>query len=87
VTLQGPVGPKGETATIQLPAVERQTYDEHLFENLPSAVPERLVRALRRTGLEVQQEREILNMEMQDGRQLVVPMDRVQVRYVGRPTL
>ncbi len=87
VTLQGPAGPEGETATIQLPAVERETYDEHLFENLPSAVPERLLQALRQRGLEVRQERQILNMELRDGRQLVVPTDRVQVRYVGGPTL
>jgi len=87
VTLKAPEGPEGKMATIRVPAVERNALDEQWLESFPMAVPDEVLQRLRRSGLEVQQHRELLPMEMQDGRRLVVPMDRIEVRYVGRPAL
>jgi hypothetical protein len=87
VTLNAPQGPEGETTTVRLPAVERNTLDEQWLQTVPMAVPEDVLAELKRNGLEVRQHREILPMEMQDGRRLVVPMDRVEVHYVGRPAM
>jgi hypothetical protein len=87
VTLKAPEGPEGKMATIRLPAVQRNTLDEQWLNRVPMAVPDGMLRALRQRGLEVQQHREVLPMEMQDGRRLIVPMDRIEVHYVGRPAL
>jgi hypothetical protein len=51
------------------------------------ALPDEVLRALRQQGLQVEQHREVLPMEMQDGRQLIVPVDRIEVHYAGRPAL
>ncbi|MGA2063946.1 MAG: hypothetical protein ABSG86_03205 [Thermoguttaceae bacterium] len=87
VTLKAPAGPEGEMATIRLPAVQRNTLDQQWLDAVPMAVPDEMLRALRQRGLEVQQHREVLPVEMQDGRRLIVPMDQIEVHYVGRPSL
>jgi hypothetical protein len=87
VTLKAPEGPEGKMATIRLPAVQRNALDEQWLNGVPMAVSDETLRALRQQGLEVRQHREVLPMEMQDGRRLIVPMDRIDVHYVGRPAL
>ena len=87
VTLKAPEGPEGKMATIRLPAVRRDALDEQWLNGVPMAVSDEMLRVLRQRGLEVQQQREVLPMEMQDGRRLIVPMDRIDVHYVGRPAL
>ena len=87
VTLAGPRGADGVVQTIRLPAVRRETLDPQWLENLPQAVPADVLRALQQAGHEVQQHRELVPLEMQDGRRLVVPVDQIQVHYVGRPSL
>jgi hypothetical protein len=87
VTLKAPEGPEGKMATIRLPAVQRNTLDEQWLNRVPMALPDGVLRALRQQGLDVRQQREVLPMEMQDGRRLIVPMDRIEVHYVGRPAL
>jgi hypothetical protein len=87
VTLNAPQGPEGKMATIRLPAVERNTLDEQWLRSVPMAVSDEVLEALKQQGVEVRQQREILPMDMQDGRRLVVPMDRIEVHYVGRPAM
>jgi hypothetical protein len=84
VSLTAPDGREG-TRTIRLPAVARPTLDTRWLEEVPAAVPAEVLRAFERTGHEVRQHRELLPVEMKDGRCLVVPVDRVEVHYVGRP--
>jgi hypothetical protein len=68
VTLKAPLGPEGKMATIRLPAVQRNALDEQWLNGVPMAVSDEMLRALRQRGLDVQQHREVLPMEMQDGR-------------------
>ncbi len=84
VALAGPDGTAGE---IKLPAIERDKLDENWLANLPAAMPDDVRRAFERTGHRVRQRRELLPIEMQDGRRLVVPVDNVDVHYVGNTTL
>jgi hypothetical protein len=85
VTLSVPDGPQGDARAIQLPAVERPSIDPAWVQSLPPTVRPELLRSLQQMGYEVRQRRGLLPLEMNDGRQLVVPVDRVEVQYVGNP--
>jgi hypothetical protein len=83
VTVSMPKGPQGGQEAIELPAVERDSIDEAWLRNLPAAMPADVLQALERTGHRVQQHRDLVPVEMNDGRRLVVPVDRVEIHYVG----
>lgn len=57
------------------------------LEGLPAALPADVQRTLEQTGYRVLQTRELVPMGIEDGRRLVVPVDRVKIRYVGNPPL
>jgi hypothetical protein len=73
--------------TFQLPAIQADRLDQGWFEGLPQPVSPDVLEALRQSGHEVELRRELLPVPMNDGRQLVVPVDQVDIRYVGRPRL
>jgi hypothetical protein len=73
-------------ASFNLPAIERDNVDEQWLRSLPPAIPENVRQALSRTGHQVQQRRELVPVPMQDGRRLIVPVDQVEVHYVGNGT-
>ena len=83
VTVSAPSDGQHPQASIDLPAVERDNVDEQWVRSLPPAIPDNVLQALARTGHQVQQRRELVPVPLQDGRQLVVPVDRVDVHYVG----
>jgi hypothetical protein len=85
VTLPLAGGPEGAAESIRLPAAERESIDRAWLESLPTAMPADFLEALRRSGHRVRQQRGLLPFPMEDGRQLVVPFDEVDVRYVGNP--
>lgn len=81
-------GPDGQpVGTIQLPACQRQLLDSHWLDSLPSALPREVQESLERSGYRVRRHRELLPIDMQDGHRLVVPVEEVEVRYVGQPSL
>ncbi len=81
-------GSNGQSGrTIDVPACEQQRLDVGWTESLPSALPLDVVESLRRTGYRVRQRRELLPVEMNDGRRLVVPVEEVEVEYAGQPSL
>ncbi len=77
----------GQPETFRVPALHRDTLDESLLENVPDVVSPDLQRAFEQSGHRVVQQREIVPIQMKDGRRLVVPVDHVQIHYVGRPSL
>jgi len=83
VNLSMPGGPDGARHSIQLPACQRDSIDEAWLNSFPQAMPEKVQQALRRTGHQVRQSRQLLPLRMKDGRQLVLPVDQVDVHYVG----
>lgn len=87
VTLTTPEGPEGGEETIRVPAVESDAVDEQWLANQPPAVPREVLEAFQRAGHRVQQQRELVPVQLKDGRRLVVPVDRVELNYVGRPAL
>ncbi len=83
VTVPSPTenGDKGQA--LHLPAVEREKVDPQWLNKLPPAVPDDVMQAFHRTGHQIEQQRELVPVPLKDGRQLVVPVDQVNVRYVG----
>jgi hypothetical protein len=70
-------------SSIEVPAVERDNIDEQWLRSVPPAIPDNVLQALARTGHQIEQQREFVPVPLKDGRQLVMPVDRVKVHYVG----
>jgi hypothetical protein len=85
VTVSSPGGPAGKDVQFNLPAVERDSLDPQWLRSEPQAIPADVLQALRQSGHQVEQHREFVPMPLKDGRQLVVPVDKVNIRYVGTP--
>ena len=76
-------GPNGMSDEIELPVVEGSAADADFAAGPPAALPLEVQRALERMGARVQQQRELVPLRMQDGRRLIVPVDKVEVHPVG----
>jgi anti-sigma factor RsiW len=84
VTMPVPNDPKRRV--VELPVIEREQMDESMLRPDASAFPPEFRAAMRRRGYQVQQERQLLPFSMEDGRRLVVPVDQVELRYIGNPS-
>jgi len=73
----------GTQQFVHLPVNERATIDEDWLKTLPEAIPADILRTLERTGHRVERQRQLLPVPLEDGRQLFVPVDQVEIRYVG----
>jgi len=87
VALSGPKDSQGVSGSIRLPARARRSIDGDWLNKLPAAVPDDVLQAFERTGHRVRQRRDLVPVEMPDGRRMVVPVDQMDVHYVGNPTL
>lgn len=76
-------GPNGRSDEIELPVVEGIAADADFVQSPPAALPLEVQRVLERMGARVQQQRELVPLRMQDGRRLIVPVDKVEVHPVG----
>jgi hypothetical protein len=86
VTVSAPSGSENAASSMRLPAVERDNIDQQWLRSVPPAMPDDVQQAFRRSGHQVEQNRELVPVPLQDGRQMVVPVDNVKVRYVGNGT-
>jgi hypothetical protein len=80
VKLQAP-GLTGDDRPLQIPALPRPRLDDDYFRSVPSPLPDDVRQALERTGHEVRTYRELVPVHLKDGRQLVVPVDQVEVSF------
>ena len=78
---------EGDSEPIRVPAVERDRINDEWLQSFPAAIPPEIVDVWRRHGHRVRQRRQLLPFRLQDGRQLIVPVDEVDIHYVGRPAL
>jgi hypothetical protein len=69
--------------SLPLPARVADHLDPQWLDSFPPAMPQEVIRALKASGHEVQQQRELVPLPLQDGRRLLVPVDQVEVRCVG----
>jgi hypothetical protein len=64
-------------------ATEHDNIDPRWAQAAPSPIPDNVLQALKRTGHRVDGHRELMRVALPDGRNLLVPVDQVEVRYVG----
>jgi hypothetical protein len=83
VSFDVPNAGKEGVQNVRLPAKEQDRLDEGWLHSMPAPLSDDLRRALERTGHRVQESRRLMPVPMEDGRRLVVPVDQVDVRYVG----
>lgn len=86
VTVSSPTGGGKQGSSFRVPAVERDNIDQQWLRSFPPAIPDDVLQAFNRTGHEVEQHRELVPVPLKDGRRLVVPVDQVDVHYVGHQT-
>jgi len=80
-------GADGQSPPIRVPAVERERIDDGWLESLPAAISPEIVRQWERGGYPVRQRRRLLPFRLDDGRQLLVPVDEINIHNVNRPAL
>lgn len=76
-------GPEGGSRELELPAVESDSWDESLLASSPSVISPELLELFERLGHEVRQERELVPVQLDDGRQMVVPVDKLSFTPVA----
>lgn len=87
VRLSVPVAGDGSPRSIELPVVEGDSLAAEWLRDLPAAVPPEVVRAMEHSGMNVEQQRDVLRFRTPDGRALVVPVERVEVTRAAGPKL
>lgn len=74
----------GQTREVQVPILNASGIDvRRLLEQAP-AVRSAAVQALERRGHKVETHRQILTVDLKDGRKLLVPIDQVDVHFANR---
>lgn len=68
---------------VHLPVVEREELDPSLLYPDAQAFPAAIRDALRAAGYRVRQSRNLVPVRMEDGRQAILPVDQVDIHYVG----
>jgi hypothetical protein len=86
VTLPGSKSVDGQPETIRVAAQRRDVLDRDLLDRVPDAISPALQQAFEQSGHRVVQQRQIVPIQMQDGRLLVLPVDHVEIHDVGRPS-
>jgi len=83
VTLAPAEGLPEGSEPIRLPAFEAREFDEGWLRNLPGGLPPEVLSALREAGHRVRHHRDLVPFVLEDGRRLLVPVDELDVHYVG----
>ena len=71
----------------QVPAMQADRLDSAWLQGIPKPLSPDMHKALEQSGHQVEMRRELLPVPMNDGRQLVVPVDQVDIQYVGQRSL
>lgn len=75
----------GNPQSVELPAREKRQLDPSWWQGQAIPMPPEMLQALKNSGHEVEQSRQLMPVPLRDGRKLVVPVDQVDVHYVGNP--
>ncbi|MDZ4780159.1 MAG: hypothetical protein SGJ19_07905 [Planctomycetia bacterium] len=74
----------GESNQMQLPVRAWGDIAADSFAQQPMAIPDSLVEEIEQAGHTVRQRRQLVPVDLQDGRRMIVPMDEVQIVPVSR---
>lgn len=85
VSVPVPVDDAGTWAPMEVPVFSSP--DSGLVDVIPGGVmPQEVLESLRAQGHTVEQERKFLPVVLPDGRQSIIPVDQVRIRFVGNRT-
>ncbi len=79
LTLSGP-GPDDDE-NVELPLVVAASIDPRWLQRHESAVPDEALDAWRKAGHVVTQREEIWRIDLNDGRQVLLPVEQVEIDY------
>jgi hypothetical protein len=74
----------GQPRTVQVPVMEGPGIDTRWLLEQPPAIRASVVQALERRGHKVEAHRQLLTVNLKDGRKLILPVDEVDVRSANR---
>jgi hypothetical protein len=80
------VGAGGEETVRRVPILAGPGLDEAWLRSRPSAVPEYVRAQWERDGFQLAERRQLLSLNLDDGRRLAIPVQDVEVEYVGQAT-
>lgn len=80
------VGAAGEETVRRIPILAGPGLDERWLESRPSAVPDYVRAQWERGGYQVAERRQLLSLNLNDGRHLAIPVEDVELEYVGQDT-
>ena len=75
--------PNGKSHLFNLPLVEVSNAPQALLQQQSTVVPDNVRRALEQSGRQVRTQRQFYPVTLPDGRQVIVPIDQVEVVPVG----
>jgi hypothetical protein len=78
------VDDQGKPREIRIPVLEGPGVDTRWLLQQPPAIRASVVQALERRGHKVEAHRQLLTVDLKDGRKLVLPVDEVDVRFAHR---
>ena len=74
--------PSGDIEQFEMPVAMGPGVDMQWLVDRPSSLPLHLVRDLERQGHQVRQARQFIPFQLQDGRQVVMPVEQIEVRFM-----
>jgi hypothetical protein len=83
VSLTMPGDKPGQQQTVQLPLVDGRSVDASALRQPQGIMPQNVVQTLQQMGHQVQQQRQFVPVQLQDGRRVLFSVDQVELRFVG----
>lgn len=72
---------------LDIPAQLRDSFDRSWLQQLPAPMPPEVRESLERLGHRVRHHRELMPIQMGDGRRLIVPVDEIEVDPAAEPAM
>jgi hypothetical protein len=74
---------RSDTRDVHVPVLEGPSSYEKWLRPEPEAIPEHVRRELERKGYQLEQRRRFLEVQLEDGRHALIPIDQYEVTFVG----
>jgi hypothetical protein len=74
----------GQSREVQVPVLEGPGIDSRWLLDQPVTIRASIVKELQRRGHKVEAHRQLLTVDLKDGRKVILPVDQVDVRFVNR---